>query len=85
MILILLVKKLWQKIIIGSIAGIIILFVMTSRIYLGVHYPSDTIGGMTFGMAGIFISISLYQLVLPGLKNWMHRMNWRDKSPDLSK
>lgn len=85
LILILLVKKLWQKIIIGSIAGIIILFVMTSRIYLGVHYPSDTIGGMTFGMTGIFISISLYQLALPGLKNWMHRMNWRDKSPELSK
>lgn len=85
LILILLVKKLWQKIVIGGIAGIIILFVMASRIYLGVHYPSDTIGGLTFGMAGIFISISLYQLALPRIRNWMRRKNWHDHSPDLLK
>ncbi len=85
LILILLVKKFWQKIVIGGIAGIIILFVMASRIYLGVHYPSDTIGGLTFGMAGIFISISLYQLALPRIRNWMCRKNWHDHSPDLLK
>lgn len=84
LILILLLNKLWQKILTGGIAGFIILFVMTSRIYLGVHYPSDTIGGFTFGMAGIFISVSLYQLALPHLKKWMNRKNWHDKSPDLS-
>lgn len=82
-ILILLVKKLWQKIVIGGIALMIIVFVMTSRVYLGVHYPSDTIGGFTFGMAAIFISISLYQLALPRLKKWLDNKNWRDRSPDL--
>ncbi|SDK86961.1 phosphatase PAP2 family protein [Lacicoccus qingdaonensis] len=84
LILMLVVKKLWQKIVIGGIAGMIILFVLTSRVYLGVHYPSDTIGGFTFGMAGIFISISLYQLALPGIKRWMDSKKWRDRSPDLS-
>src|SRR5699024_12279535 len=34
LILILLLNKLWQKILTGGIAGFIILFVMTSRIYL---------------------------------------------------
>lgn len=84
LILILLFKKLWQKIIIGGIALMIILFVMTSRVYLGVHYPSDTIGGFTFGMAAIFISISLYQLALPRLKSWLDNKNLHDRSLDLS-
>src|SRR5699024_7066441 len=84
LILIVLVKVLWQKIVIGSIALMLILFVMASRIYLGVHYPSDTIGGFTFGMAGIFISISLYQLALPRFKALLDNKNLHDRSPDLS-
>lgn len=82
-ILILAVKAPWQKILIGAAASAIVLFVMASRVYLGVHYPSDTIGGFTFGMAGIFISISLYHMALPRLKRWMENKNWRDRSPDL--
>lgn len=83
LILILLVKKFWQKIVIGSVALMLILFVMASRIYLGVHYPSDTIGGFTFGMAGIFISLSLYQLALPRFKELLNNKNLHDQSPDL--
>ena len=82
-ILILAVKAPWKKVLIGAIASAIVLFVMASRVYLGVHYPSDTIGGFTFGMAGIFISISLYHMALPRLKRWTESKNWRDRSPDL--
>lgn len=83
LILILTVKKLWQKITICGAALAIIIFVLVSRVYLGVHYPSDTIGGFTFGLAGIFISVSLYHLALPALKRWMENKNWRDRSPDI--
>ncbi len=41
-----------------SILGILI--ITTSRIYLGVHYPTDTIAGMSLGSAIVLIYNLIY-------------------------
>ncbi|WP_314991848.1 phosphatase PAP2 family protein [uncultured Gemella sp.] len=44
--------------IVVAIAGI--LFMVSSRIYLGVHYPTDTIAGMSLGSAIVLIYNLIY-------------------------
>lgn len=47
---------------IGIILGSLILLIGLSRIYVGVHYPSDVIGGFSLGFAWLAISIALLGL-----------------------
>ena len=49
-----------KKIITTIIITLIALSVMFSRIYLGVHYFSDIIGGITSGLLFLFISYYYY-------------------------
>ncbi|MEO5579680.1 MAG: phosphatase PAP2 family protein [Gemmatimonadaceae bacterium] len=44
-------KYAWARAITLFVAGIIIILICASRMYLGVHYPSDVIAGATIGLA----------------------------------
>lgn len=44
------------------ISSIFILMIGTSRIYLGVHYPSDVIGGYIVGALWLIIPIWFFKI-----------------------
>ena len=52
-------KKKWQAI----LAGTWVLLIALSRVYLGVHYPSDVLGGLALG--GIWSLGIIYSQVVP--------------------
>ncbi len=48
-----------KKILLSSLLSILILLIGISRIYLGVHYASDVLGGFSLAMAYLIVSINL--------------------------
>ena len=44
-------KHRWSRLLTGTAAVVLILLICTTRLYLGVHYPSDVIAGILVGLA----------------------------------
>ena len=51
------------------IAGLLMIFIPLSRLYLGVHFPTDLLGGYLLGVALLF----LYLWLAPHVKGWLER------------
>ncbi|WP_460023588.1 phosphatase PAP2 family protein [Lactovum odontotermitis] len=53
-------KNHFIQVLLGIMAALLILCVMASRVYLGVHYPSDTIGSLLLAFALLHLSYPLF-------------------------
>ncbi len=49
-----------SKILLGTLCIILIALIMFSRIFVGVHYPSDTIGGFLEGISILLLTYPTY-------------------------
>ena len=61
-----LIKKAWLKYLIVSICFLMVVLIGLSRIYLGVHFPSDILAGYAAGSAWLALCILVLNLVTLG-------------------
>jgi len=52
-------RRVWQRVLIIIVVTLLVLATGYARVYLGVHYPSDVVGGWIAGVAVLFGSIVL--------------------------
>ncbi|WP_430535175.1 phosphatase PAP2 family protein [Listeria rocourtiae] len=77
-LLIIACSKMWQRLAIGLVALLIILTIMYTRVYLGVHYPSDVTAGFLLGSTAVFSGSALFLLYSQKCHNYLIAHNWKD-------
>jgi undecaprenyl-diphosphatase len=53
----------WQRGIVIGVAAVLALLIGLSRVYLGVHYPSDVAGGWAAGLVWLAVCVTGYRVV----------------------
>ena len=59
----------------GSVSALMIVMVLAalialSRLYVGVHYPTDVICGVILGIAAAILAMKLFDVIAPRLEAW---------------
>ncbi|GAA3604689.1 phosphatase PAP2 family protein [Secundilactobacillus similis] len=62
-------RNYWQWVVVRTLLFLWLILVAWSRVYLGAHYPTDTIGAMLLGHAWLQICEWLYLWITPKLRN----------------
>lgn len=80
LIIIFLVTKLSHKILIGFVTLLFVFLILLTRIYLGVHYPTDVIAGFFLGVSAVLLSFGLYFILRSNVVSLLKRFGLKDKS-----